>query len=127
MVTSRGIVRGNRSGRLNVGCLLSVVVLIAGVYYGIGIGKVYLRYWQMLDEMRTQARQAPGLEDIVIRRRLLQRSEELGLPKEADKFSLKRRARPREILITTSWADTLRFPPFGVLPVAMRPEARAPL
>jgi len=127
MVTRRGIVRGNRHGKLKVGCLLTTVVLAGGVYYGIGVFKVYLRYLQILDEMRTEARAAPGIDDQVIRRRLLQRTEELNLPQEADRFTIRRRARPREIVITTSWVDTLDFQPFGQWVITLQPEARAPL
>ncbi|MBI4502921.1 MAG: hypothetical protein HY700_17385 [Gemmatimonadetes bacterium] len=114
----------NRSGKTSTGCLFTLLVLVVVAYYGVGIGSAYLRYWRMQDAMRTQARLAPTLDDPVIRRRLVTRAEELDLPAEATRFVIRRRERPREIVITTRWQEAIDLP-FYTWVITFRPEARA--
>lgn len=109
-----------------MGCLFTLLLLAVAVYYGIDIGGKYLRYYQMLDEMKVQARFAPNLSDDVIRRRLRAKADQLNLPPDARKITIRRRARPREIFITTSWQDTLVLP-FVRHVTTFQPEAREPL
>lgn len=99
-----------RRGSSNLGCLLSLALFVAALYYGINIGQVYVRYYQLLDEMRSQAGMAPSLTDDVIRRRIVQRVDELGLPEEAAKVSVRRTARPARIVIETRYSETLHLP-----------------
>ena len=75
----------NRRGSSSTGCLLTLLLFSAALYYGINIGEVYWRFYQYQDEMRSQARLAPSLADGVIRRRLLLTVDRLGLPAEAQK------------------------------------------
>jgi len=95
-----------------MGCIFSLLVFAAVVYYGVNIGKVYLRYYQLQDTMRSNARLAPSLTDATIRRRLLIRVEELGLPEEARKLTIKRTGRPRTIMIETQYSETVDLPLF---------------
>lgn len=126
MVNSSGATWRNRRGKVSTGCLLSLLLFVAAGYYGVGIGSTYLKYWQLLDEMRSQARLAPGLNDDVIRRRLVTRAEELDLPAQARRFTIRRLARSREIVIRTSWQERLEVP-FYAFVVTLSPEARAQL
>jgi hypothetical protein len=103
-----------------------VVLVAAGIYYGIPIARLYIDYYQMKDEMQVQARFAVNIDDDAIRRRLRAKAEELGLPPESRRISIVRRSRPREIVITTTWPDTLRLPLYK-RPITLRPEARAGL
>ncbi|HTG83520.1 MAG TPA: hypothetical protein VL853_01870, partial [Gemmatimonadales bacterium] len=97
MVSTR---QGSRRGTSTAGCLFSLVLFVAAIYYGINIGKPWFRYYQLLDEMRSAARLAPTLSDAVIRRRLDEKVDELGLPAEATKFQITRSGKPRKIIIT---------------------------
>lgn len=115
-----------RAGKVRWGCLVSLALLAAVIYYGLPVGQTYLKYYQMKDEMKVQARFAVNIDDEAIRRRLRVKAEELGLPPEARHISIRRRTRPREIVITTSWQDTLRLP-FYEIPLTLKPEARAGL
>lgn len=124
MVTPLG--RLGRHGRTRYGCLVGILVVVAALYYGIDIGGVYLRYWQMLDEMRSVARLAPSLNDATIRRRLYAKAEALDLPRSAHRFIIRRRAQPREIRISTSYTETLTLP-FTTYTIRLNPTARAPL
>lgn len=118
-------VRG-RAGRVKIGCLLTLVVAAAAAYYSMDGIRVYFRYWQLKDEMRSVARLAPGLDDATIHRRLRAKAETLDLPSSAHRFTIRRLARPREIRITTSYDDTVKLP-FYQHTFHFKPEVRAPL
>ena len=105
------------------GCLFWILLLVAGSYFGVEIGGVYLRYWRLVDEMRTQAQFAPSLTDDTIRRRLLRKVEELGLPPEARAFTIRRSIRPREIRIFTTYEEIVQFP-FYTRTLTFNPEVR---
>ena len=92
--------------------MASLVILVAGVYYGIHFGQPWIRYYQLLDEMRVSARLAPTLSDGVIRRRLEAKVDELGLPADARKFQITRSGKPRKIVITTQYSETVTVPIF---------------
>ncbi len=103
----------HRRGSSSTGCLLTMLVFSAVLYYGINIGEVYWRYYQYQDEMRSQARLAPSLSDGVIRRRLLLTVDRLGLPAEAQKIKIKRTARPRQITIESEYEEEVHLPLFN--------------
>jgi hypothetical protein len=125
MVNRLPLARG-RGGRITTRGLLTLLLAVVAIYYGTGAVTLYYRYWRMKTEMRTQARLAPGLDDDVIRRRLVIRATALGLPDAANRFVIRRRVRPPEIIISTSWQEILELP-FTAQVITVRPEARAPL
>ncbi len=100
----------SRRGTSTSGCLVSLVLFIAMVYYGVHLGKPWLTYYQLVDEMRVSARLAPTLSDAVIRRRLEQKVDELNLPPEARKFVITRSGNPRKITISTQYSETVTVP-----------------
>src|SRR6185436_8694667 len=53
--------RRSRLGSGARGCLISLALFTAALYYGINIGEVYLRYYRVLDAMRFQASIAPSV------------------------------------------------------------------
>ena len=97
-------------GKSSRGCLVTLLVFTAVAYFGVGIGAQQVRYTRMRDYMKAQARFAVNLDDDLIRRRIRGKAEELGLPASARRISIRRRGRPREIVIRTTWPDTLVFP-----------------
>jgi hypothetical protein len=103
--------RGQR-GTSQMGCLFSVLIFAAAVYYGVNIGQVWFRYYQLLDEMKVSARLAPTLPDPVIRRRLAAKVDELHLPADANKFTITRSGKPRSITIETVYNETVDLPLF---------------
>jgi hypothetical protein len=125
MVTSSRTWRNTR-GSGKKGCLFILLLLAVAVYYGIGIGGHYFRYLRLVDEMRTQARMATNIDNGTIQRRLIRRIEELDLPSEARRLTIRRTARPREIVIKASYPVTFELP-FYVYVHTFNPEARAPL
>ena len=116
----------NRRGTSTRGCLLTLLVLAVGLYYGINIGEVYYRYFQLREEMNSQVRLAPSLSDGVIRRRLVAKAEDLGLPDEAKRFKIQRNARTRRITVETEYEESVDLPFFNHT-FTLTPSAEAPL
>jgi len=110
-----------------LGCLFSLLLLSTATYYGVNLGGVYMKYYRMQDEMRTQAKVAPSIDDATIRRRILRKIESLALPADARReLQVRRTLRPLEIRIHTTYRDTLVLP-FYKYVVTLQPEARQPL
>jgi hypothetical protein len=124
MVTTSEARWRNQRGKVSSGCLFTLLIVAVVIYYGAGGGSAYIRYWRMKDAMTQQARLGPSLDDPVIRRRLQSKAEELDLPNQATNIRIRRLARPREIVITTVWKETIDLPFYDWV-VTFRPEARA--
>lgn len=116
----------SRRGSSTTGCLLWLLLFVAALYYGVHIGELYYRSWQLAEEMKSQARLAPSLTDPVIMRRLVTKAEELGLPHEATEFRIQRTPRPPTIRIETRYRETVKLP-FFTHTFAFTPHAEAPL
>ena len=122
MVSHTGRLLGRRGGSRR-GCLVFLLVVVATAYFGIPVAAVGLRYYRFENEMKTQARFAPSIDDGTIQRRLLQKISELGLPDEARRIRIIRTMRPREIRIFTSWEETIELP-FYTRVITLSPEVR---
>jgi hypothetical protein len=120
------MVSASRAGKLPVKFLVTLAVFGGLVYYAIGAVGSYVKYYQMKDEMRVQARFAANLTDEDIRRRLRTKATELELPAEAQRITIQRRGRPREVVLTVSWPDTIPLP-FYRWAHTYQVEVRAPL
>jgi hypothetical protein len=103
--------RASRRGAGGLGCLFSFLLFVGALYYGVHIGRVYLRYYELLDGMRTQARLAPSLQDDVIERRLTLQADSL-LPRGSPRFKITRGGRPNRIVIEAEYADSVDLPLF---------------
>jgi hypothetical protein len=101
-------------------------LLVVALYYGINIGDVYYRYFQLQGEMRSQARLAPSLTNGVIQRRLRAKVEDLGLPEEALNIRIVRSAASRRINISTTYEESVDLPFFNHT-FTLTPSAEAPL
>jgi len=119
------VARGRRGGS-SLGCLLSLLVFVAAVYYGVHIGEPWVRYYRLLDAMKSSARLAPTLTDQVIRRRLSDAADDLGLPADAHRFTINRGGKPRKITISTEYSETVKLP-FFEHTFLFRPQADEPL
>ncbi len=102
----------SRRGASSMGCLVSLLILVAILYYGVNIGEVYFRYYRLLDEMQTQVRVASALDDGTIRRRLEAAVQDIGLPDEAARFKIRRMVSPRQIVIETDYSESVDLPLF---------------
>ncbi len=113
-------------GASTIGCLFSLALFVGALYYGLNIGQVYLRYYQVLDGMRTQARMAPNLQDDVIYRRLNGQADSLFAGAAKPQFKITRGGEPRRIIIETTYKDQVDLPLFKHTFV-LRPRAEEAL
>lgn len=109
------MVSDRRCGASSAGCLVSLLIFVAVLYYGVNIGEVFFRYYRLLDEMQTQSRLAPGIDDGTIRRRIQAAVEEIGLPDSTGSRQLliRRTAQPREIVIESRYSESVSLPFFN--------------
>jgi len=119
---------GGRAGKTSMGCLMTLLLFGAAIYIGMPVAQVYIRQYQFSEEMRSQARLGPSLTDAVIRRRLIDKADQLGLPPEAIKnLKIKRTGgRNRRITIDTEYSETVKRPLFEHT-FTVRPHADLPL
>jgi hypothetical protein len=115
-----------RRGSSSTGCLFTLLIFAFVLYYGLHVGEVYFRYFRLVDAMRVQARLAPSLADDVIRRRLVDQADDLGLPPEARRFRIERSARDRHIRISSQYAETVELP-FTEHTFVLKPHVAEPL
>jgi hypothetical protein len=113
--------RHDRRGASSFGCLVSIILIVAAGYYGYHVGQVYLRYYQLQDEMNTQASLAPSLKNDVIYRRLAAKSD--SLLGRTLRFDIQRTTR---ITIQTEYSDSVDLP-FFKHTFHLKPKAEAPL
>jgi hypothetical protein len=115
------LARGQR-GASTFGCLVSIVLFLAALYYGSHIGGVYWRYFELLDDMRQQAKFATQNPDDVIQSRL--RAQADSLLGGAPQFRSQRGS--RRIVIDTEYRETVDLP-FIKKTFVLRPRAEEPL
>ena len=128
MVMRRAAWWRSRSGKSKLGCLFQLVLIAGVAYYGFDWGKAYFKYWSLRETMRSQAGMASGIDDATIHRRILVKIDALALPNEAkSNIRIRRRNRPREIVISTSYVVALRIPFREPIERTLNPEARYPL
>lgn len=117
--------RPNRRGGSSLGCLVSLAIFAAALYYGVHIGEVYLRYYRLLDAMRFQASIAPSIKDDgVIQRRLMATAD--SLLGQSIPIRVERRGNPLRITIRTEYEERVELPFFHHT-FLLRPVAEAPL
>lgn len=86
-----------RRGSSSLGCLFSLLVLAAIVYFGVNVGEVFFRYYQYKDAMRQEVRFAAHNSDAVIVRHLRDMADSLSLPEGASNVTVQRDGRHIEI------------------------------
>ena len=116
----------DRRGGSTLGCMVSLLVFVAALYYGIHVGEVFFRYYQLVDEMKVNARLAPNLADDVIQRRLQSKVEELFGPDRHMSSKINRGGRPRSITIQTEYRDSVSLPLFKRT-FELKPRAEEPI
>lgn len=89
-----------RPGKGGLGCLVSLLLVAAVIYFGVNIGQTWWNYVQFQDRMRQEARFAQHRSDATIARRLREYADSLGLPEGAHKVHVRRSGRTIHI-----WAE----------------------
>jgi hypothetical protein len=82
-----------RQGISTLGCLVSVLLFAAIVYFGLNIGEHYFNFYQYQDAMRQEVKFAAHNSDALILRHLREQADSLGLPEAAGEVTLTRDGR----------------------------------
>jgi hypothetical protein len=116
--------RPHRRGASSLGCLVTLALFVAAVYYGVHIGGVYLRFYQLKDDMEQQARFASQFTDEAIRMRLLAQAD--SLLGQTPKLVIERGGRPNHITIRAEYTESVDLPLFKHT-FLLRPRVEEPL
>jgi hypothetical protein len=103
---------------------VSLALFVGALYYGVHIGQVYLRYYELLDDMRGQAHMGGHLSDSEITNLLTAQAD--SLLGEAPRFQITRGGRPNRITITTEYTERVDLP-FFKHTFVLRPRAEEPI
>jgi hypothetical protein len=99
-------------GRVPLGCLVTLLLLTAALYFGVNVGEAYLRYFRYRDAMRQETRFARIRTDQAIARRLAALADSLGLPEGAHRVDIRRDESARRIAIQAYYAEEVELPGF---------------
>jgi hypothetical protein len=97
-----------RRGATTMGCLFMALVLIAAVYFGLKIGKVFWASAEFEDAMKQQIRFAELLTDDQIYKRLVAKADSLGLPEDAQDVTVERTG--RHISVSADYVEMVELP-----------------
>ena len=109
-------------GASALGCLFSIMMLMVILYYGIDAGRHYWDFYKFQDEMETSARFASTQTDDQIRVHLRGIAQDLGLPAEAQRISIKRTEHPPVVTIRSQYTIEILLP-FTTKSMTLRPVA----
>ncbi len=97
-----------RRGASSLGCLVTLLLVVAIGYFGFGIAEVYVRAYRYQDAMSTQAKYAAQFSDDIIRRRLRSLVDSLGLPEEAGQLKIRRTSSRFEV--SAEYHESIELP-----------------
>jgi hypothetical protein len=108
MVTDRR--RARIRGASTLGCLVSLVLTVGVLYYGITLGRVWWRYKELQNRMETAARFGQTQSVDQITRQLQAEAQDLGIPPEGRRFRITKSDAPASITISTSYTEHVSLP-----------------
>jgi hypothetical protein len=98
-------------GKGRVGCLFALMLVVVGLYYGIPVVKHYWNYYQLVDEMKTNARFGLTMTDEEMLRRLRLAAVQLDIPEDAKRnFTIRRSKFPPTVSIRTYYRQQVELP-----------------
>ncbi len=109
-----------RRGTGKLGCLVTLMVMAAGVYFAVNVGEVFWNYYVFQDRMRTMAAYASMRSDGAIRNRLVALADSLDLPESA--YNVHVRRVPHAIFIWADYSQHIELPGF-VYELHFNPQA----
>ena len=100
------------SGRAFLGCLFTLLVAAAAIYFVFNIGEVYWRFYRYQDAMQQEVRFASMRNDDAIAERLTSIARSLGLPDAAHPPKVQRHPGSRRIEISSIYSERVELPGF---------------
>ena len=113
-----------RRGSSSLGCLMTVLIVAAVLYFGINIGDVYWRAYEFQDDMRQEAKFARNVPNDSILVHLRIDADSLGLPDDAQAIAIRRT--PTTISIHAEYDERIELPMYATL-AHFHPHADGPL
>lgn len=113
----------SRRGGSTFGCLVTLLIFVGALYYGIPVGEVYLRYYRLLDAMRFQASLARSIDDQTITRNLTATAD--SLLGQTPRFRVTRHGNPVRTTIQTEYTESVELP-FVKRTITLRPRVEEP-
>jgi hypothetical protein len=97
-----------RRGTSSLGCLFTLLIVVAVVYFGINVGQIYFRFYEFQDDMKQAIRFAGPLTNQNILTRLRAQADSLGLPADARNITIKRDV--DHISVETEYYERIELP-----------------
>lgn len=113
-----------RRGASSVGCLFTLLILAAVIYFGVNIGEVYWRYYEYQDAMQQEVRFAAHTPNDAIMTRLRAQADSLELPEAAGNVQIRRTQ--TMISIESEYYERIELPMY-VREVRFNPHAEGAL
>jgi hypothetical protein len=113
-----------RRGRSMLGCLFTLLIGVAALYFAFNLAEPYWRYYQYKDAMSQEARFASQITNEEITRRLQAKADSLGLPPEAYRLRFNRMA--NSIAISAEYQEVVELPGY-TRHFVFKPRVEAPL
>lgn len=98
----------SRTGRSSLGCLVLLLLIAAGLYFGVNAVEAYWRFYQYEDAMRQEVRFAKQIPDDRIRQHLVALADSLGLPPDASDLTIDRQ--DHQISVRASYTERVELP-----------------
>jgi hypothetical protein len=115
----------SRAGRSSLGCLVTLLVVVALIYFGVKVGEVYWRAYQYEDAMKQEARFAAQIPNDRMLRHLRAFADTVGLPETAsDNLQVTRAPDNHSIVIQTEYDELVEIP-LTVRPIHFKPRVEA--
>lgn len=109
-----------RSGAITLGCLVSLLIIAAVLYFGVPAIEVYMRSRRFQDALAQETRLHGKQPDYQIRAHMAVLADSLRMPPEAGKVHIVRR--DGRVTISSEYEEMIQLP--GRLkPVVFRPSA----
>ena len=113
-----------RRGASSIGCLFTLLIVAAVLYFGANVGEAYWRFYEYRDAMRQQVRFHARSPNETIIARLRAAADSLDLPEAADKITIRRTR--TSIIIEAEYYEHVEFPMY-VREIRFHPRAEGPL
>jgi hypothetical protein len=113
-----------RRGSSSLGCLLTMLIVAAVLYFGVNIGEVYWHAYEFQDDMRQEAQFAKNVSNDSILHHLRSDADSLGLPDDAQAIAIRRTQ--GSISIHAEYDERIELPMHATL-AHFHPHADGPL
>ncbi len=111
-----------RAGRSSLGCLFTLLIVSAAIYFGLNVGEAYWTFYQYEDAMKQELKFNGVHSDSLILAHLWTQADSLGLPEDAKELSIDRDPRTRIIRVSADYTEQIELP-LTVRVISFHPHA----